>query len=145
VSVPYFDTSYLVRLYFEEPGWEKVRALYTGKPWTCSLHGRAEMLAVFHRKFREGAISPAKLRHIIDQFETDCRLGEFQWLPVSDDLFEILANDFKRLPASAFLRAADALHLVCAREHGFKAIYTNDRHLLAAANHFGLQGKNIIA
>jgi predicted nucleic acid-binding protein len=43
-----------------------------------------------------------------------------------------------RLPATVFVRAADALHLTCAAEEGFMAIHTNDRHTLAAAPDLGL-------
>jgi predicted nucleic acid-binding protein len=38
------------------------------------------------------------------------------------------------------VRSLDALHLVTARAEGFERIYSNDRHLLAAAGSFGLEG-----
>lgn len=47
-------------------------------------------------------------------------------------------------PATTNIRAADALHLACAAEHGFSEVYSNDRHFLLAAPLFGLEGMNVI-
>jgi len=47
-------------------------------------------------------------------------------------------------PVTTKIRAADALHLACAAEHGFSEVYSNDRLFLAAAPLFGLIGVNVI-
>ena len=47
-------------------------------------------------------------------------------------------------PDDTNIRAAHALHLACAAEHGFSEVYSNDRHFLTAAPLFGMKGQNVI-
>jgi predicted nucleic acid-binding protein len=142
--VIYFDTSYIVRLYLEDPGWQKVRELAASDHVACCLLGRAESLAAFHRKFREGILSHQDMRVLIEQFEKECDEGAFQWLPFSAAVVAGLSSTYSGLPKSMHLRAGDAVHLACAAENRFKEIYSNDQHLLAAAHSFGLRGQNVI-
>ena len=60
-------------------------------------------------------------------------------------MFQRIGQIYRKLPGSVFLRAADAIHLATAAESGFRAVYSNDAHLLAAAKYFGIEGKNVIA
>lgn len=140
----YFDTSYLVRLYFEDPGWQQVRELSRKDHIACCLFGRAEALAAFHRKFREGALNLRQLLVLLEQFELECETGAFQWLPLSEVVLARLHKAYARLPKSVHLRAGDAVHLACAAENGFREVYSNDRQLLDSAPNFGLRGQNVI-
>jgi predicted nucleic acid-binding protein len=140
----YFDTSYLVRLHTRDAGWEKVRALAATDSLACCLHGKAEAVAAFHRKFREGVINEKDLRLLLEEFEQDCIAGAFDWLPLSPVVIERVVKIVSRLPAAIHLRAADALHLACAAENGFKEIFSNDARLLTGASYFDLSGTNIL-
>ncbi len=140
----YLDTSYLVRLHTRDPGWEKIRTLAATDSLACCLHGQAEAVAAFHRKFREGAINGKEFGRLLAEFDNDCRAGAFDWLPLSTAVLERLIKVFSSLPATVHLRAADAMHLACAAEHALKEIYSNDAHLLTGAPYFGLRGINIL-
>lgn len=140
----YFDTSYVVRLYTKDSGWEKVRTLAATGSIACCIHGQAEAVGAFHRKFREGALSQKDLRIVVAEFNKDCLAGAFRWLPLSAAVMGRLISTYAGLPSGISLRAADAIHLACAAEAGFTKIYSNDSRLLGAATHFGLSGENVI-
>jgi predicted nucleic acid-binding protein len=142
--VIYFDTSYLVRLYYQESGADAVRALGATDHVACAAHGQAEMMAAFHRKLREGAIRPTAYAALVNQVAVHIKAGAFQWLAQDGEILSRVRRVYQNLPASVFLRAADAIHLATAAEAGFRIIYSNDLHLLAAAKHFGIAGKNVI-
>jgi predicted nucleic acid-binding protein len=142
--VIYFDTSYLVRLYYQEPGADAVRALAASDHLACAAHGQAEMFAAFHRKLREGAIRPQAYAALIGQVQAHIEKGAFLWLAQDEDILSLIRKVYEKLPPTVFLRAADAIHLASAAKSGFRFIYSNDAHLLDAAKYFGLEGKNVI-
>ena len=133
-----------MRLYFEEAGYEQVRDLAASDAVACAQHGRAEVISAFHRKLRERAISARSYQIALGQFLNEIRTGAFRWLLLSENVFERAELVYARLPATIFLRAADALHLATAAENGFREIHSNDAKLLSAAAHFGLRGVNVI-
>ncbi len=141
----YCDTAYLLKYYLDEPGSDAVVALINRQTGVSSLSlARLELQAAFHRKLREGLINAKTHEALVGQLADDLRDGLWTWLSVDDALLDQAAKHFAALPANVFLRASDALHLTCAKEHGFREIYSNDKHLLAAAKHFGIKGRNVI-
>jgi predicted nucleic acid-binding protein len=142
----YFDTSYLLKCYLAEPGHEAVRQLaQEAGPLACVSYGLIECRAGVHRHLREGKLTTTAAAVVFQVMQRDDAVGLVTWFPVTALLLERVKQEFEKLPVTVFLRTADALHLVCAREQGFREIYSNDRHLLAAAPHFGLACTNVIA
>jgi len=142
----YYDANYLFKLLANEAGSPEVRAHATHVSIICcSLHGRAEFASACHRKLRENAATPEQVRALLAQLGADADAGGLLWLPVNEAVIARVERIFSTAPAATYLRAADGLHLASAAENGFTEIYSNDRHLLAAAPLFGLQGFNLIS
>jgi predicted nucleic acid-binding protein len=70
--------------------------------------------------------------------------GLWTWFDATPELVDKASKNFRTLSAKIFLSASDALHLACAKKHGIREIHINNQHLLAAANHFGLKGRNVV-
>jgi len=141
----YFDTSYLAKCYLSERGSSQVRELAAsdGKV-ACSAYGRIELASTFHRNLRQRTITASEFRLIWKQYDRDEENRIWTWLSVSQEQLADVVVCFRKLAPSVYLRSGDALHLACAVEHGFKKIYSNDGHLLAAAKVFKMKGINVI-
>lgn len=90
-------------------------------------------------------MTPEGFAVALAQFAMDQANDGITWLPFGPTLLAGMAARSAEMPRDTFLRAADALHLACAAENGFGKVYSNDRHFLAAASLFGLEGVNIIS
>ena len=141
----YFDTAYLAKCYLNEPGSDEVRKLAAeAGEVACCAFGRVELAATIHRNLREAVITRAQHRVVLRQYDADEAEHIWTWLPVTPELLGEVATRFRSLKRSTYLRTADALHLACAAENGFQEIWSNDRHLLAAASAFKIKGRNVI-
>ena len=143
----YFDTTFLVKLQIEEPGSERILSLLTEKDElvVTSVWGKMETEAALHRKLRERDLGQPDFLRVQRQFSRDIEAQRISVLPLTTSVIERVHLTFMNLPATIFLRAGDAIHLATAAEAGFKEIYSNDRHLLAAASLFKLEGINPLA
>jgi predicted nucleic acid-binding protein len=141
----YFDTTYLYRVYSTEPGHQAVKSLLANTDRIATAwHGRAEFASIVLRKRREGIDPPNLLASLESQFHSDIQCGLIEFIPLTEAVMVRLETTLRSAPTTTHLRAADALHLACAAEHGFKDVYSNDRHFLSAAPLFGLNGVNVI-
>lgn len=142
----YFDAACIAKCYLNEPGAERVRQIARQAPGLASCEiSRVEFASVLARHRREGHLTAAGFDLAQRAFDEDERDRVWRWLPISSTLIELARRAIESLPPGLILRAGDALHLACARQHGFAEVYSNDRHLLAAAPHFQLAGMDPLA
>ena len=140
----YFDSAYIAKCYLREPDAPAVRALAgSGPTLYVSALALAEVSCVFHRQLREKTLTPKTAAAMRDLFLTDIEAKTWNLLAISDRLLRRVENITRTLRADLFLRAGDAIHIATALDNGFQEIWTNDRHLLSAAAHFGLKGRSV--
>ena len=140
----YFDTSYIAKFYFNEPGSPRVRELVRkADSIHSSLWALAEFHAVLHRRLREGASSPSDARELASRFSQHIEDGLWNLIQVNEALLRRTSALMLSAPRDLFLRTADAVHLSTAQEIGERDVWTNDRHMLAAAAYFGLNGRSL--
>ncbi len=134
------DTSTLAKYYVQEAESAAVRATLdaAAKVFASEL-AKAELMAVFHRRLREGKWSQPVFAVHCRQLARDDAGGLWSWLPVEPTIVEQVAKTYTLLPATIFLRTADCLHLVTALHHGFAEIHTHDAHQIGAATSLGLK------
>jgi predicted nucleic acid-binding protein len=138
------DTSYAAKLYLAEPGSAAVQPVLETEDEVClSELARIELMAVFHRRLREGTLARPDFETVVRQFNRDDIGGCWTWLPLEAAIVEAASRTYATLPATLFLRSADCLHLVTAMHHNFSQIHTFDLHQAKAAPIFGLEAINL--
>jgi len=140
----YFDSAYIAKCYLNETDGAKVRKLARSASglYSSSL-SIAELACVFHRQIRDGSLTPDLAAQLRGFFLEDLKNEVWALIPVTDRLLHRVEFLTRNLPVSTYLRAGDAIHLASAVEYGFDEIWSNDRHLLAAASSLGLKGRSV--
>lgn len=140
----YLDSAYVAKYYVNEPDSLAVRKLVRkAQEVRTSAWALIEVICVFHRHVREGSLTAKQGRELIDLFRRHTDDGIWGLVPVTPALLQRTAELVRALPENVPLRAADALHLRTAIDAGETEIWTNDRHLLAAAARLGLSGRSV--
>jgi len=138
------DTSYIAKFYFNEPESSRVRTLVRkADAIYSSLWALAEFHAVIHRRVREGSSSAGDARDLASCFSDHIEHGLWNLIPVTEALVRRTCALMVSAPRDLFIRTADAVHLATAHEAGERDVWTNDRHMLAAAAYFGLTGRSV--
>jgi hypothetical protein len=140
----YLDSAYIAKFYVNEVDSRAVRELIRGADsLVSSAWAMGEVTCVLHRHMRENKLTQRQFRELLDAFIR--HVGQDVWtlLPVTPRTLQKVASLMRSAPADVSLRAGDAVHLAAAMGAEEHEIWTNDRHLLQAAEHFGLSGRSV--
>jgi hypothetical protein len=133
------DTSAVAKFYVPEKESSAIRQLLERSDQVClSELARPELMAVFHRRLREGTWNRRDFLAAVRQFQHDDLSGFWTWLPVDAFILKTAAEIFTTLPPTIFLRSSDCIHLVTAVHHNFGEFLTFDAHQTSAAAALGL-------
>lgn len=140
----YLDSAYIAKYYVNERDSIAVRNVIRRASSICSsAWALVEVCSVFHRHVREKSLTAAQGREILDLFRSHVEADLWNLLALTDALLRKTATLIRSLSDEIVLRAGDAIHLATALDAGEAEIWTNDRHLLAAAGHVGLVGMTV--
>ena len=140
----YLDSAYIAKYYVNEPDAAAVRKTIRRATHLCSSSlALAEVICAFQRHVREGWLTDAQGRELVDLFRDHADSGIWNLIPVTESLLRRTSLLIRGVPADLPLRAGDAIHIATALEAGETELWTNDRHLLAAARHFGIDGRSV--
>jgi predicted nucleic acid-binding protein len=134
----HLDTSFAAPLVIAEATSDAVEAAVRKLPageLTTSLWTQVELASLVSRKVRMGELSPSAADAVRREFERV--LGESceMVLPTGADF--VTASKYLETPKTG-LRAADALHLAIAANHGARKILTLDQGFLEAGRRLKL-------
>jgi len=133
------DTSAVAKFYVPEKESRSIRRLLEQANRVClSELARPEIMAVFHRRLREGNWNRRDFLAAVRQFQHDDVAGFWTWLPVDGFILRAAADTLATLPSTVFLRSSDCIHLVTALRHDFSEFLTFDAHQTRAAAALGL-------
>ena len=140
----YLDAAYIAKFYVNERDSDAVRDLIrAADSLLSSAWSLGEVMCAFHRHMREGSLTAAHYHELARAFLKHVDDGVWTLIPVGDALLKRMSALISAAPPEIYLRAGDAVHLATAREVGEREIWTNDRHMLAAAGHFGIHGRTV--
>ena len=139
----YLDSAYVAKYYLNEQDSEAVRRLiHSADSLVSSEWSAVEVACAFHRHLREGHITARQHGELAQAFRKHIDDGVWALAPLDSRLIRRVTAAMKFVPATVFLRSGDAVHLVTAQDAGEEEVWTSDRHMLAAAAHFGLVGRS---